>query len=248
VAQVQPIQELALSNRHGLIDTIIDSLAPVHRDGHKFIAIAAGLALLFFLVWPPLAWVFVIAALYIAYFFRDPDRVTPLRDGLIIAPADGRIAAIETVTPPTEMGLGPEPRVRISTFLSVLDVHITRSPVSGKLVRSIYIPGAFLNAALDKASEENERRVMIIEKPDGSEIGVVQIAGLIARRIVPFVHEGDSLAVGERVGLIRFGSRVDVYLPPGKHALVSVGQLANAGETVLSDLQSSEPERVARRS
>ncbi len=237
-----------MSNRHGLIDTIIDSLAPVHRDGHKFIAIAAGLALLFFLVWPPLAWVFVIAALYIAYFFRDPDRVTPLRDGLIIAPADGRIAAIETVTPPTEMGLGPEPRVRISTFLSVLDVHITRSPVSGKLVRSIYIPGAFLNAALDKASEENERRVMIIEKPDGSEIGVVQIAGLIARRIVPFVHEGDSLAVGERVGLIRFGSRVDVYLPPGKHALVSVGQLANAGETVLSDLQSSEPERVARRS
>ena len=237
-----------MSNRHGLIDTIVDSLAPVHRDGHKFIAIAAGLALLFFLIWPPLAWICVIAALYIAYFFRDPDRVTPLREGLIIAPADGRIAAIETVTPPTEMGLGPDPRVRISTFLSVLDVHITRSPVSGKMVRSIYIPGAFLNAALDKASEENERRVMIIEKPDGTEIGVVQIAGLVARRIVPFVHEGDSVGVGERVGLIRFGSRVDVYLPPGKHALVAVGQLANAGETVLADLQSPEPERVARRS
>ncbi len=237
-----------MSNRHGLIDTIVDSLAPVHRDGHKFIAIAAGLALLFFLIWPPLAWICVIAALYIAYFFRDPDRVTPLREGLIIAPADGRIAAIETVTPPTEMGLGPDPRVRISTFLSVLDVHITRAPVSGKLVRSVYIPGAFLNAALDKASEENERRVMIIEKPDGTEIGVVQIAGLVARRIVPFVHEGDSVGVGERVGLIRFGSRVDVYLPPGKHALVAVGQLANAGETVLADLQSAEPERVARRS
>lgn len=237
-----------MSNRHGLIDTIVDSLAPVHRDGHKFIAIAAGLALLFFLIWPPLAWICVIAALYIAYFFRDPDRVTPLREGLIIAPADGRIAAIETVTPPTEMGLGPDPRVRISTFLSVLDVHITRSPVSGKMVRSVYIPGAFLNAALDKASEENERRVMIIEKPDGTEIGVVQIAGLVARRIVPFVHEGDSVGVGERVGLIRFGSRVDVYLPPGKHALVAVGQLANAGETVLADLQSPEPERVARRS
>jgi phosphatidylserine decarboxylase len=237
-----------VSNRHGLIDTIVDSLAPVHRDGHKFIAIAAGLAVLFFLIWPPLAWVCVVAALYIAYFFRDPDRVTPMREGLIVAPADGRIAAIETVTPPTEMGLGPDPRVRISTFLSVLDVHITRSPVSGKLVRSVYIPGTFLNAADDKASEENERRVMIIEKPDGTEIGVVQIAGLIARRIVPFTHEGDSVGVGERLGLIRFGSRVDVYLPPGKHALVAVGQLANAGETVLADLLSQEPERVARRS
>ncbi len=237
-----------MSNRHGLVDTIIDSLAPVNRDGHKFIAIAAGLALIFFLIWPPLAWVCVVAALYIAYFFRDPDRVTPLREGLIIAPADGRIAAIETVTPPTEMGLGPDQRVRISTFLSVLDVHITRSPVSGRIVRSIYIPGTFLNAALDKASEENERRVMIIQKPDGTEIGVVQIAGLIARRIVPFTHEGDSVGVGERLGLIRFGSRVDVYLPPGKHALVAIGQIATGGETILADLQSAEPERLARRS
>jgi phosphatidylserine decarboxylase len=237
-----------VSNRHGLVDTIIDSLAPVNRDGHKFIAIAAGLALIFFLIWPPLAWVCVVAALYIAYFFRDPDRVTPLREGLIIAPADGRIAAIETVTPPTEMGLGPDQRVRISTFLSVLDVHITRSPVSGRIVRSIYIPGTFLNAALDKASEENERRVMIIQKPDGTEIGVVQIAGLIARRIVPFTHEGDSVGVGERLGLIRFGSRVDVYLPPGKHALVAIGQIATGGETILADLQSAEPERLARRS
>ena len=237
-----------MSNRHGIIDTIIDNLAPVNRDGHKFIAIAAGLALIFFLVWPPLAWVCVVAALYIAYFFRDPDRVTPLREGLIIAPADGRIAAIETVQPPTEMGLGSEQRVRISTFLSVLDVHITRAPVSGRIVRSIYVPGSFLNAADDKASDENERRVMIIQKTDGTEIGVVQIAGLVARRIVPFLHEGDSVGVGERLGLIRFGSRVDVYLPVGKHAIVSVGQTATAGETVLADLQSAEPERVARRS
>lgn len=237
-----------MSNRHGIIDTIIDSLAPVNRDGHKFIAIAAGLALIFFLVWPPLAWVCVVAALYIAYFFRDPDRVTPQREGLIIAPADGRIAAIETVQPPTEMGLGSEQRVRISTFLSVLDVHITRAPVSGRIVRSIYVPGSFLNAADDKASDENERRVMIIQQTDGTEIGVVQIAGLVARRIVPFLHEGDSVGVGERLGLIRFGSRVDVYLPVGKHALVSVGQTATAGETVLADLQSAEPERVARRS
>jgi phosphatidylserine decarboxylase len=242
------LKELHVSNRHGIIDTIIDNLAPVNRDGHKFIAIAAGLALIFFLVWPPLAWVCVVAALYIAYFFRDPDRVTPQREGLIIAPADGRIAAIETVQPPTEMGLGSEQRVRISTFLSVLDVHITRSPVSGRIVRSIYVPGSFLNAADDKASDENERRVMIIQKTDGTEIGVVQIAGLVARRIVPFLHEGDNVGVGERLGLIRFGSRVDVYLPVGKQAIVSVGQTATAGETVLADLQSAEPERVARRS
>ena len=237
-----------MSERHGLVDTIVDSLAPVHRDGHKFIAIALALALLFFIFWPPLAWLFVVAALYVAYFFRDPDRVTPLREGLIIAPADGRISAIESVRPPAELGLGPAQRVRISTFLSVIDVHITRAPVSGRIVRSIYVPGTFVNAALDKASEENERRAMIIEKTDGTEIAVVQIAGLVARRIVAFVHEGDSVGVGERVGLIRFGSRVDVYLPPGKTALVAVGQLAIGGETVLADLKSEEPERVSRRS
>ncbi len=237
-----------MSERHGIVDTIMDSLAPVHRDGHKFVAIAVGLALLFFLVWPPLAWILVIVALWIAYFFRDPDRVTPLREGLIIAPADGRIAAIESVRPPVELGLGPEQRLRISTFLSILDVHITRAPVAGRIARSIYVPGAFLNAALDKASEENERRAFIIERPDGAQIAVVQIAGLVARRIVAFVHEGDSVGAGERIGLIRFGSRVDVYLPPGKTALVSVGQLAIAGETVLADMKSDEAERVSRRS
>jgi phosphatidylserine decarboxylase len=195
-----------------------------------------------------LAWILVIAALWIAYFFRDPDRVTPQREGLIIAPADGRISSVEAVRPPVELGLGPEERVRISTFLSVLDVHITRAPVAGRIERSIYVPGAFLNAALDKASEENERRALIIQRPDGTQIAVVQIAGLIARRIVAFVHEGDSVGAGERIGLIRFGSRVDVYLPPGKTALISVGQLAVAGETVLADLKSDEPERVSRRS
>ena len=132
-----------MSERHGIIDTIVENFAPVHGDGHKFIAVALGLALLFFLIWPPLAWLLVIAACYIAYFFRDPDRVTPQRDGLIIAPADGRITAVEAVRPPTELGLGPEERVRISTFLSVLDVHITRSPVAGKIARSIYVPSAF---------------------------------------------------------------------------------------------------------
>jgi phosphatidylserine decarboxylase len=237
-----------LSERHGILDTIMDSLAPVHRDGHKFLLIAGGLALLFFLVWPPLGWVLVIVALWIAYFFRDPDRVTPLREGLIIAPADGRIAAIELVQPPVELGLGPEQRVRISTFLSVLDVHITRSPVAGRIARSIYVPGAFFNAALDKASEENERRAFVIDRADGAQIAVVQIAGLVARRIVAFAHEGDNVGPGERIGLIRFGSRVDVYLPPGKAALVAVGQLAVGGETVLADTRSEEPERVSRRS
>jgi phosphatidylserine decarboxylase len=237
-----------VSERHGIVDTIMDSLAPVHRDGHKFIAIAVGLALVFFLIWPPLAWLLVLTAAYIAYFFRDPDRVTPLREGLVVAPADGRIAAIETAVPPVELGLGPAQRQRISTFLSILDVHITRAPVAGRIARSIYVPGAFFNAALDKASEENERRAVIIERSDGVEIAVVQIAGLVARRIVAFVHEGDTVGVGERIGLIRFGSRVDVYLPPGKTALVAVGQLAIAGETVFADMKSDEPERVSRRS
>jgi phosphatidylserine decarboxylase len=237
-----------VSERHGIVDTIMDSLAPVHRDGHKFIAIAVVLALVFFLIWPPLAWILLLAAAYIAYFFRDPDRVTPLREGLVVAPADGRIAAVETVVPPVELGLGPGQRQRISTFLSVLDVHITRAPVAGRIARSIYVPGAFFNAALDKASEENERRAVIIERADGVEIAVVQIAGLVARRIVAFVHEGDTVGAGERIGLIRFGSRVDVYLPPGKTALVSVGQIAIAGETVLADMKSDEPERVSRRS
>lgn len=236
-----------MSERQGIFDTIAESLAPVHRDGHKFLFIGAGLALLFFLIWPPLAWILVVVTLWIAYFFRDPDRVTPLRDGLVIAPADGCISSVETVLPPPELGLGAEERVRISTFLSVLDVHICRAPVAGRIVRAVYVPGAFFNAALDKASEENERRGFVIQKSDGGELAVVMIAGLIARRIVAFAHEGDSVGVGERIGLIRFGSRVDVYLPPGKHALIAVGQRAVAGETVFADAQSDEQERVARR-
>jgi phosphatidylserine decarboxylase len=173
--------------------------------------------------------------------------VAPLRDGLIVAPADGRISTIERVRPPAELGLGDEPRVRISTFLSVFDVHINRSPVAGRIARSVHVPGSFLNAALDKASEENERRAIVIATAGGAEIGVVQIAGLIARRIVTFANEGDSLGIGQRFGLIRFGSRVDLYLPPGHGALVAVGQRAVGGETVLADLKSEEPEREARK-
>lgn len=236
-----------MSDRHSLLDTITESFAPVHRDGHKFVAIALGATLLLFLLWAPLGWIAAIVTAWVIYFFRDPDRVTPLRDGLIVAPADGRVSLIETVRPPSELGLGDEPRVRVSIFLSVFDVHIQRAPLAGRIIRSLYIPGAFLNAALDKASEENERRTIVIESATGTKVAVVQIAGLVARRIVTLAAEGDSLGVGERFGLIRFGSRVDTYLPVGAFPAVAVGQLAVGGETVLSDLRSTEPEREARR-
>jgi phosphatidylserine decarboxylase len=236
-----------VSERHSLIDTITDGIVPVHSEGYRFLAIGAGAALLFFWLWPPLAWLIVLATAYVAYFFRDPPRVTPLREGLIVAPADGRISAIEPVRPPAELGLGDTPRVRVSIFLSVFDVHINRAPMAGRITRSVYVPGSFLNAALDKASEENERRALVITSANGTEIGVVQIAGLIARRIVTFAKEGDSVGTGERFGLIRFGSRVDLYLPPGHGALASVGQRAVGGETVIADLKSEEPEREARR-
>ncbi len=237
-----------LSENRSLLSTIADFIAPVHRDGHKFVAIGLGVTLLFFLIWPPLGWVFAVITAWVVYFFRDPDRVTPLREGLVIAPADGRISAIERARPPQELGLGEEPRTRISIFLSVFDVHVNRSPVAGRITRSVYTPGAFFNAELDKASEENERRALVIMMPSGSEVGVVQIAGLVARRILTFASEGDTVGVGQRFGLIRFGSRVDVYLPPDGRPLVAVGQRAIAGETVLADLRSDEPEREARRS
>jgi len=236
-----------VSERHSLIDTITDGIVPVHSEGYRFLAIGAGVSLLLFWLWPPLAWIAVLATAYVAYFFRDPPRVTPLREGLVISPADGLVSAIERVRPPAELGLGDEPRLRVSIFLSVFDVHINRAPIAGRITRSVYVPGSFLNAALDKASEENERRALIITTAAGVEIGVVQIAGLIARRIVTFAKEGDSVGVGERFGLIRFGSRVDLYLPPGHGALVAVGQRAVGGETVMADLKSQEPEREARR-
>lgn len=235
-----------MSERHSLIDIVTDSIVPVHKDGYKFLAIAAGITLVLFLLWPRLAWLTALVTAWVAYFFRDPPRVTPLREGLVVAPGDGRICAMERVRPPVELGLGEMPRLRISIFLSVFDVHINRAPVAGRITRSIYVPGSFLNAALDKASEDNERRGLVITTADGNEIAVVQIAGLIARRIVTFAREGDSVGVGERFGLIRFGSRVDLYLPPSHNALVAVGQRAVGGETVMADLKSEEPEREAR--
>jgi phosphatidylserine decarboxylase len=236
-----------VSERHGLIDTVADAIVPVHPDGYRFLAVGAGITLLLFWLYPPLAWPMALLTAWVAYFFRDPPRVTPLREGLVVAPADGIVSAIERVRPPAELGLGDTPRVRVSTFLSVFDVHISRAPVAGRIARSVYVPGRFLNAALDKASDENERRALVIAMENGTEIGVVQIAGLVARRIVTFVHEGEDVGIGERFGLIRFGSRVDLYLPPEKGALVAVGQRAVGGETVMADLASGELEREARR-
>ncbi|RMF00847.1 MAG: phosphatidylserine decarboxylase [Alphaproteobacteria bacterium] len=234
------------TNEHSLLATIGRAFVPIHPDGYKFIAAFALATLLLFWIAEPLGWLGVLATGWCAYFFRDPERATPVRAGLVMSPADGRVSAIETVTPPDDLDLGGEERVRISVFLSVFDVHINRAPVTGKIVKAVYIPGLFLNAELDKASEENERNCLTFEMEDGTRIGCVQIAGLVARRIVTFVGEGHSLAAGERFGLIRFGSRVDVYLPPGVNPLVAVGQTAIGGETVLADLKSKEGPREAR--
>ena len=232
-----------------LFDTIASFLVAPHPDGHKFIGIAAlaTAVILFFFGLDTLGWMAVIATSYVWYFFRDPERIVPMREGLVVAPADGTVDSIETVIPPVELGLGQDRRQRVSIFLSVFDVHVNRVPVAGTIKKIIYSAGLFLNAANDKASEDNERNSLVIEMHDGREIAVVQIAGLIARRIVTFVKEGDRIGKGERFGLIRFGSRVDVYLPPGHTALISVGQRAVGGETLIADLQSEEPERETRR-
>ena len=230
-----------------IVNSIRSQLAPINPEGYPFIGAFALVSLVLFILWPPLGWLGTVLTLWCAYFFRDPLRVTPLRPGLVISAADGKISSVEKIIPPAELGMGSEERVRISTFLSVFDVHINRAPITGRITRSLYVPGTFLNAALDKASEDNERRIIVIETPADGEIGVVQIAGLVARRIVTFSAIGETIGVGQRFGLIRFGSRVDVYLPPGKGALVSVGQRAVAGETVLADLQSPEPERESLR-
>jgi phosphatidylserine decarboxylase len=232
-----------MNDRNSVLDSVTNAFVPIHRDGHKFIAIAALITLILFLVTPPLGWIGVIATAFCAYFFRDPDRVVPQRQGVVVSPADGKIAAIAEVVPPRELALGDQKLVRVSVFLSVLDVHIVRTPVAGRISRSVYVPGKFLNAELDKASDENERQALVVETGEGRKFGLMLIAGLIARRIVTFVGEGASVAAGERIGLIRFGSRVDVYLPAGAEVLVSVGQTAIGGETVLAELAAKSPMR-----
>ena len=229
-----------MTDRHGLLDTILGAFVPIHPDGYKFVGGAALATLILFAVAPPLGWLAAIATAWCAYFFRDPERVMPARTGLVVSGADGKIAAITRAMPPSELQLGTAPLTRISVFLSIFDGHIVRAPVGGRIVRSAYAPGAFLNAELDKASEENERQALVIETAKGQKTGLVLIAGLIARRIVTFMGEGASVAQGERVGLIRFGSRVDVYLPEGARVLAEIGQTAIGGETVLAELVSGE--------
>ena len=221
-------------------------LAPIHRDGWRFIAIFAVVTLILFWLWRPLGWLGVIATLWCVYFFRDPTRVTPVREGVIVAPADGRISRIANAVPPPELGLGPAPLMRVSIFMSVFDCHVNRSPVNGRIERIAYHAGKFFNADLDKASEHNERNALVIATAGGSRIGVVQIAGLIARRIVCHVREGAAIGAGERFGMIRFGSRLDVYLPDGVRPLVAEGQTAIAGETVLADLRAFDVGRSFR--
>jgi phosphatidylserine decarboxylase precursor-related protein len=225
-----------MSNGHSVLDSITNAFVPIHRDGYKFVLAAALAMLVLFLVAPPLGWLAAIATAWCVYFFRDPDRVIPARKGLVVSAADGKIVGAADVVAPRELEFGGEKRTRISVFLSIFDVHIVRAPVAGRVVRSHYVPGAFLNAELDKASEDNERHALVIETETGEKVGVVLIAGLIARRIVTFVGEGASVARGERIGLIRFGSRVDVYLPADASVLAAGGQTAIGGETVLAEL------------
>ena len=217
----------------------------IHPEGRKFGLIAAVVSLLFaLLAWETVAWPLAFLTLGVLAFFRDPQRVTPQGERFLVAPADGLITLIRKVDPPRELvlddgtgapGLPAVPVTRVSIFMSVFDVHINRSPIGGTVRRVVYIPGKFMNADLDKASEDNERQHILVERSDGARIGFTQIAGLVARRIVPFVKPGDMLAAGQRVGLIRFGSRVDVYLPEGTEPRVLLGQRVVAGETVLAE-------------
>ncbi len=219
----------------------------IHPEGRKFglIATAVSLFVLLVLGWSVLGWPMLLASAGVFAFFRDPERVVPQGDNLIISPADGIVTLIAAVEPPLELqiddgsghaGLPAGPVTRVSIFLSVFDVHINRTPVGGTVRRVVYIPGRFVSAELDKASEENERQHLLVERNDGLRVAFTQIAGLVARRIVPFVKPGDILAKGQRVGLIRFGSRVDVYLPAGTDASVMIGQRVIAGETVIAEI------------
>jgi phosphatidylserine decarboxylase len=228
-----------------VVNSIRSQLAPIHPQGYPFVGGFALASLILFFLWTPLGWIGTLATAWCAYFFRDPVRVTPLREGLVVAPADGRVSLVVNAVPPSELGLSDRPLPRISIFMSVFDCHVNRTPVSGRIERMVYRAGKFISADLDKASDDNERNAFIITTAR-ARIGVVQIAGLVARRIVPFVQEGQAVAAGDRIGMIRFGSRVDVYLPEGGRALVAEGQSAIAGETVLADLGQTDAGRTYR--
>ncbi len=228
-----------------IVSSVRSQLAPVHPEGYPFVGAFALASLVLFWVWSPLGWIGTLLTLWCAYFFRDPVRVTPVREGLVVSPADGRVSRVTNAVPPRELDLGERPLPRVSIFMSVFDCHVNRSPIGGRIDRIVYRPGKFINADLDKASEDNERNGLVVAGA-GVRIGVVQIAGLVARRIVSFVKEGQAIGPGERFGLIRFGSRVDVYMPEGTRPLVAEGQIALAGETVLADLKAADTARNFR--
>jgi phosphatidylserine decarboxylase len=228
-----------------IVDSIRAQVPPIHPEGYPFIGGFALASIIFFVIWTPLGWIGTILTIWCALFFRDPQRVTPLREGIVVAPADGRVSMVVQAVPPPELGLGNAPLPRISIFMSVFNCHVNRSPATGRVDRIAYHPGKFINAELDKASEDNERNSLVIATPNG-QIGVIQIAGLVARRIVCFVREGQSMSAGERFGLIRFGSRLDVFLPEGAKPLVAEGQTAVGGETVLADFRVGDGGRTYR--
>ncbi|MEA2935836.1 MAG: phosphatidylserine decarboxylase [Variibacter sp.] len=218
-----------------VIASIRGQFVPIHPQGYPFIGAFAVLAFVLFWLWQPLGWIALMLTLWCTYFFRDPPRVTLNREGIIVSPADGTVSLVVYAIPPAALGLGDRPLPRVSVFMSVFDCHVNRAPCAGRVEKIVYNPGKFINADLDKASEDNERNALVIASTQ-ARIGVVQIAGLVARRILCFVREGDQLVAGQRFGMIRFGSRLDVYLPEGITPQVAVGQTATAGETVIADL------------
>lgn len=219
-------------------------IKPMHPEGIRFVAVFAVVTLGLFLVWDVLGWIGVGLTLWCYYFFRDPERVTPERPGLIVSPADGVVSLIEPAVPPAELGMDDTPLTRVSVFMNVFNCHVNRTPIESEIAAVAYRPGKFLNASLDKASEDNERNGLCLRLADGRQIAVVQIAGLVARRIVCFVESGMLMQTGERFGLIRFGSRVDVYLPAGTDPLVSIGQTMVAGETVLAQIDAASDQKA----
>jgi phosphatidylserine decarboxylase len=218
-------------------------LAPLHPDGFKFVAIAVVATLLLFLLWAPAGWAAAVVTLWMVYFFRDPWRVTPTRPGLLISPADGIVVSLAPATPPPELAMGDAAVVRIGIFLNIFDVHVTRAPVGGRVAAMRYTKGRFVNASLDKASEHNERLAIRVAPPEGPDIAFVLVAGLVARRIVCNLYDGQQVATGQRIGIIRFGSRVDIYCPPPYVPMVVAGQRMVGGETVLADRLAEEPPR-----
>jgi phosphatidylserine decarboxylase len=228
-----------------ILGSIRSQLVPVHREGFQFIGIFALVSLVLFWIWSPLGWIGTALTIWCVLFFRDPERVTPVREGIMVSPADGRVSRVINAVPPPELNLGDRPMARVSIFMSVFDCHVNRSPITGRIEKIVYKAGAFISADLDKASEHNERNSFVISTAT-ARIGVVQIAGLVARRIVCFVREGATVGAGERIGMIRFGSRVDVYLPDGVRPQVAEGQTAIAGETVIADLRTGVKELTFR--